>query len=167
MVGIDLAGINLTGWIPRELAALDSLKTLRLSENQLNGIIPKQFGLLVGLTELSLENNQLRVLIPAELGELPNLETINLSGNQFSGCIPNGLRRIGNNDLSELGLPFCGLPSPELWVRSYRSIDDRNQSEGLWFTLWGVVLNYGDESSAATTMRFYRSSDTTISRMIR
>ena len=163
VAGIDLAGNYLTGRIPRELAALDSLKTLRLSENQLNGIIPKQLGLLVGLTELSLENNQLRGLIPAELGELPNLETINLSGNQFSGCIPNGLRRVGNNDFSELGLPFCGLPSPELWVRSYRSIDDRNQSEGLWFTLWGVVLNYGDKSSAATTMRFYRSSDATIS----
>ena len=163
VAGIDLAGNNLTGFIPRELAALDSLKTLRLSENQLNGSIPKQLGLLVGLTELSLENNQLSGLIPAELGELPNLETINLSGNQFSGCIPNGLRRIGNNDLSELGLPFCGLQSPELWVRSYRSIDEFNQSEGLWFTLWGVVLNYGEESSAATTMRFYRSSDATIS----
>ena len=163
VVGIDLAGNYLTGNIPRELAALDSLKTLRLSDNPLIGTIPKQLGLLVGLTELSLENNQLSGLIPAELGELPNLETINLSGNQFSGCIPNGLRRVENNDLSELGLPFCGLPSPELWVRSYRAIDDRNQSEGLWFTLWGVVLNYGEESSAATTMRFYRSSDATIS----
>ena len=38
---------------------------------------------------------------------LTNLENLFLSGNHFTGCIPGGLRDVPENDLSELGLPFC------------------------------------------------------------
>ena len=36
-----------------------------------------------------------------------NLELLFLGGNQLTGCIPVGMAGVANNDLSELGLPFC------------------------------------------------------------
>ena len=45
--------------------------------------------------------------IPSELGSLSNLEELFLSGNQLTGCIPVGIAGVANNDLSQLGLPFC------------------------------------------------------------
>ena len=51
--------------------------------------------------------NQLTGPIPSELGSLSNLEELFLSGNQLTGCIPVGIAGVANNDLSQLGLPFC------------------------------------------------------------
>ena len=45
--------------------------------------------------------------IPAELGSLTKLEELFLSGNQLTGCIPAGIATVANNDLNQLGLPFC------------------------------------------------------------
>ena len=42
------------------------------------------------------------------LGNLTNLENLVLWGNQLSGCVPEGLRDVPDNDLANLGLPFCG-----------------------------------------------------------
>ena len=41
------------------------------------------------------------------LSIVTNLEHLSLSGNQLSGCIPGSLRDVRDNDLSNLGLPFC------------------------------------------------------------
>ena len=56
--------------------------------------------------------------IPAELGTLTSLEVLFLSGNQLTGCIPAGIAGVANNDLNQLGLPFCagGLGSPIISV---------------------------------------------------
>ena len=56
---------------------------------------------------LDLMENQLRGEIPEELGDLSSLQLLTLSGNALSGCIPALLRGVGQNDFSELGLPFC------------------------------------------------------------
>ena len=48
--------------------------------------------------------------------------------------------------------------SPDLMVGS-ASVDDSNLNTGDSFTLSATVRNAGDEQSAATTLRYYRSTD--------
>ena len=44
-----------------------------------------------------------------ELGNLTNLTDLELSPNWLTGCIPAGLRSAANNDLADLGIPFCDM----------------------------------------------------------
>ena len=53
-------------------------------------------------------------------------------------------------------------PQPDLVVGS-ASVDDSNLNTGDSFTLSATVSNTGDEQSAASTLRYYRSTDSTIS----
>ena len=98
---------QLTGPIPSALSSLTSLEQLYLWGNQLTGPIPTWLGSLTSLQVLYLWGNQLTGPIPSELGSLVNLEELFLSGNQLTGCIPVGIAGVANNDLSQLGLPFC------------------------------------------------------------
>ena len=104
---ISLSGNQLSGEIPSELGNLSNLTDLWLTSNQLSGEIPSELGNLINLTALGLNGNQLSGEIPSELGNLTNLTALILSGNQLSGCIPAVLRNVQNNDLDQLGLPFC------------------------------------------------------------
>ena len=52
-------------------------------------------------------------------------------------------------------------PRPDLVVAS-ASATNSAPSAGSTFTLWATVRNDGDKASAATTLGFYRSTDTTI-----
>lgn len=97
------------------------------------------------------------------MGGLANLEALYLSGNQLTGCIPSGLRNVSENDLSSLGLQFCAdSAAPDLVVQS-PSVSDSSPAVGASFTLRVTVRNQGDGESAATTLRYYRSSDATVS----
>ena len=104
---------QLSGEIPLELGSLSDLTLLSLRGNHLSGEIPKELGNLTNLKELYLDHNRLNGEIPAELGNLTNLESVYLSNNQLTGCVPAGLRRVANNDLDELGLPFCDMLRPD------------------------------------------------------
>ena len=87
---------------------LSQLESLSLHRNQLTGPVPFQLGNLVKLTRLRLNDNQLSGNIPAALGNLSSLTFLRLAGtNQFTGCVPSGLRGVADNDLADLGLPFC------------------------------------------------------------
>ena len=110
LVRLALSGNRLTGGIPAWLGSLTNLVRLYLNDNQLTGGIPAELGSLTNLKWLYLNNNQLTGEIPAELGSLTYLTVLYLHNNQLTGCIPNGLRGIRVNDLSLLGLPFCGMP---------------------------------------------------------
>ena len=105
---LALGGNQLTGPIPTWLVNITNLEGLYLWGNQLTGPIPASLGGLANLEQLALSQNQLTGPIPSELGSLSNLEELFLSGNQLTGCIPVGIAGVANNDLSELGLPFCG-----------------------------------------------------------
>ena len=105
---LSLSQNQLTGPIPAELGSLANLQELSLWGNQLTGPIPASLGSLANLQRLSLWGNQFTGPIPAELGSLAKLEELFLSGNQLTGCIPAGIAGVANNDLNQLGLPFCG-----------------------------------------------------------
>lgn len=108
VVEVSLWLNKLTGELPSELGNLAALERLNLSLNSLNGDIPSELGMLSNLEELVLIGNRITGEIPVELGGLTNLEKLYLSvGNQFTGCIPSALQNVVENDLSELGLPFC------------------------------------------------------------
>ena len=98
---------QLTGEIPAELSNLINLTVFNIAENQIEGEIPAWLGDLSDLEELYLQDNQLTGSIPAELADLADLEELFLADNQLTGCIPEELRDIPDNDLDELGLPFC------------------------------------------------------------
>ena len=105
---LSVSSNQLSGSIPAQLGNLSNLESLSLTGNQLSGAIPGELGNLSSLESLDLSDNQLTGSIPGELGNLSNLESLYLSFNQLSGCIPEGLRDVGSNDFSRLGLPFCG-----------------------------------------------------------
>ncbi len=108
VVEVSLWLNKLEGQIPSDLGNLAKLERLNLILNRLSGEIPSELGMLANLEELTLLGNQLTGEIPVELGNLMNLEKLYLSvGNQFTGCIPSALQNVAENDLSELGLPFC------------------------------------------------------------
>ena len=108
VVEVSLWLNKLEGQIPSDLGNLAKLERLNLILNRLSGEIPSELGMLANLEELTLLGNRLTGEIPSELGNLTNLEKLYLSvGNQFTGCIPSALQNVAENDLSELGLPFC------------------------------------------------------------
>ena len=147
--GLVLYGNRLSGPIPAELGELANLVFLQLSSNQLNGLIPPELGKLTNLGALVLSSNQLSGPIPAELGDLANLEAIFLGGNQFSGCIPSGLQRVPQNDLSTLGLQYCGIANDRAaLVALYNATDGTNWTNSTnWLTntllkdWYGVTTN--------------------------
>ena len=82
---------NLSGQIPSEIGELDSLVFLLLGGNELEGEIPASLMNLLGLASLSLNDNQLTGHIPLDIAGLVNLETIDISNNQLTGEIPEEL----------------------------------------------------------------------------
>ena len=159
-----LGGNQLTGEIPAELGNLTYLERLWLGGNQLTGEIPAELGNLTNLKDLDLSNNQLTGEIPSALADLSNLEVLLLSGNQLTGCIPASLGDVAINYLAELGLSYCsGDQAPDL-VASVTSVGDAGiLYVGESFTINAVVHNQGTGPSASTTLRYYRSTDRTIS----
>ena len=155
---------QLTGEIPAELGNLTYLTELHLDNNQLTGEIPAELGNLTNLKDLDLSNNQLTGEIPSALADLSNLEVLLLSGNQLTGCIPASLGDVAINYLAELGLSYCsGDQAPDL-VASVTSVGDAGiLYVGESFTINAVVHNQGTGPSASTTLRYYRSTDRTIS----
>ena len=138
---------------------------LDLSHNELSGEIPAELGNLTILKWLYLDYNQLTGEIPAELTNLTNLEELFLRNNQLIGCIPGGLRDVPRNDLDQLGLDYCMLErtSPDL-VASVTSVGDAGLLYvGEPFTINAEVYNQGTGPAASTTLRYYRSTDSTIS----
>ena len=109
LIELSLSQNQLTGPIPTELGSLVNLELLYLSSNQLTGPIPAWLGDLTKLQRLSLSRNRLTGPIPTELGDLSNLEELYLGGNRLVGCILEGLRDVADNDLHDVGLPFCDV----------------------------------------------------------
>ena len=125
-----LGGYGLNGPIPAEIGSLRSLNRLTLSNNRLT-VLPPELGDLANLTHLDVSNSGLRGPIPEGLGNLPNLKMLRLSGNPLTGCVPDSLERVPDNDLAQLGLPFCksgttGTGDRDILVALYNATDGPN-----------------------------------------
>ena len=109
-----LDGNRLTGAIPPELGTLARLEYLSLGGNRLMGAIPPALGNLARLEILHLDGNLLWGAIPPELGNLARLGWVRLAQNDLTGCLPRELAQVALNDLDQLGLASCPLPSTTL-----------------------------------------------------
>ena len=65
VIGLDLVGAGLSGWIPPQLGELDQLVFLRLQYNQLTGAVPPELGSLERLEELRLDGNPIDDCAPS------------------------------------------------------------------------------------------------------
>ena len=111
--GLYLAGYNLTGTLPPDIANLTELLALNLPYNHIEGSIPTELGQMTNLSLLNLFNNSLMNTIPSEIGQLQLLKLLNLGNNHLESSIPTVLGYL--TDLIELYLysnKFIGaLPS--------------------------------------------------------
>ena len=83
----------------------------------------------------------------------------------YGACVDNvtSESNTSNNCSSAVTVTVTVVPpAPDLVVGS-PSVDDDSPVTGASFTLSATVRNQGDDSSAATTLRYYRSTDATIS----
>ena len=149
-----LAGNQLTGEIPPELGRLSNLTQLVLDNNGLTGEIPPELGGLSNLTGLALHDNQLTGEIPPELGGLSNLEWLYLSDNRLTGCVPPRLRDVPDNDLDQLGLPFCPLSPPE--ASTISSVTSEMDSITI---SWATPLSDGGSDITAYDLRHIETDD--------
>ena len=154
LTGLSLRVNQLTGEIPPELGGLSNLEWLYLSDNQLTGEIPPALGGLSNLTLLFLSGNQLTGEIPPELGGLSNLEWLYLSDNQLTGCVPPRLRDVPDNDLDQLGLPFCPLSPPE--ASTISSVTSEMDSITI---SWATPLSDGGSDITAYDLRHIETDD--------
>ena len=107
VVGLALAGNNLSGTVPASLSTLTKLTSLDLSDNRLSGAIPPELRGLSLLLTLDLSANLFNGQIPPGLGDLALLTSLDLSANGLSGAIPprlGGITGLTSLDLSANGL---------------------------------------------------------------
>lgn len=78
---LDLSGLKLR-FVPKEIAQLKTLRSLKLGYNQLR-TLPVEIGQLTNLISLDLRSNQLSSL-PTEIGQLKNLTLLDLSSNRLT-----------------------------------------------------------------------------------
>ncbi|XP_066357071.1 receptor protein kinase-like protein ZAR1 [Miscanthus floridulus] len=93
VVGLAVAGKNISGYIPSELGSLLFLRRLNLHGNRLSGAIPAALSNASSLHSLYLYGNRLTGGLPtAALCDLPRLHNLDVSGNALSGELPLDLR---------------------------------------------------------------------------
>ncbi len=82
----------------------------------------------------------------------------------YGACVGSvsGESNTGNNCSSAVTVTVSVATAPDLVVGS-PSVDDNSPTTGASFTLSATVRNQGDGPSASTILRYYRSTDSTIS----
>ena len=82
----------------------------------------------------------------------------------YGACVESvsGETDTGNNCSAAVTVTVVAAPAPDLVV-ALPSVSDSSPTAGASFTLSATVRNQGNGQSAATTQRFYRSTDATIS----
>ena len=113
VVGLRLGSRGLQGSVPAQLAALDALRALDLSHNELGGEIPPELGNLASLRKLWLHANTLSGEIPAELGALESLELVFLFRNALSGrSLPSSAHCTASGSCTSVGTSSAARSLP-------------------------------------------------------
>ena len=147
------------------LSNLTNLTYLSLTSNSISDI--SVLSNLTNLTYLGLSGNSISDISPlvANTG-LGSGDTVDLKSNPLSSTSINthipALQRRGVTVEFDSSSGSGGSSSPDLIVES-PSVSDNTLTTGQSFTLSATVRNQGTGSSAATTLRYYRSSNSTIS----
>ncbi|PAN42416.1 hypothetical protein PAHAL_8G084500 [Panicum hallii] len=96
VVGLAVAGKNLSGHVAAELGSLPLLRRLNLHGNRLTGAVPPAIANATSLRSLFLYDNRLAGPLPAAaLCALPRLQNLDLSRNALGGALPAELARCG------------------------------------------------------------------------
>lgn len=89
IVGINLAGNNLSGTLSTEIGDFDQLKILRISGNMPTGDLPSSLSDLTNLETLWLGGNNFTGTISPSIANLSNLSYLYIQNNEFTGTIPS------------------------------------------------------------------------------
>ncbi len=147
------------------LSNLTNSKYLYLGRNSITDI--SALSSLTNLLYLYLWHNSISDISPLVAnaglgdGDIVNLKDNPLSSTSRNTHIPI-LQRRGVKVEVDGGTATPPSGNPDLIVES-PSVDDNTLTTGQSFTLSATVRNQGNASAAATTLRYYRSSNTTIS----
>lgn len=93
---IELWGQNVTGALPTELAAMESLQSIALPYNEMEGTIPTEYAGMKNLISLELHGNALTGGIPEEFWEANALQLLNFAENMLSGTISTKIGQLTN-----------------------------------------------------------------------
>mmetsp|Transcript_31576 Transcript_31576/g.68304 ORF Transcript_31576/g.68304 Transcript_31576/m.68304 type:complete len:710 (+) Transcript_31576:917-3046(+) len=100
---IDLADNAIKGTLPQELfAALEDIKMIGLSSNELSGSLPDAVGKAEKLMNLDLNSNSIEGTLPTSIGNLRALKKLELGDNAITGQIPRELGEL--TELEEFAL---------------------------------------------------------------
>lgn len=117
---IEIAGQYLSGTLPTELALLEHLQILDLSNNRIYGTIPTEFSALTELRALDFSYNYLSGTIPEALGvTCKHMEAVAVGSNYLTGQLPRNLdawTKLWYFDISGNGL--TGTISPQIGLMS-------------------------------------------------
>jgi hypothetical protein len=144
LVILVLSGNSLTGELPKEWAALESIQDIRLDDNELSGTLPKEWASLRNLSRLSLSTNRLSGQLPTEWAALESIQDIRLDDNELSGTLPKEWASLRN--LSRLNLSINRLSGqfPTEWA-ALESIQDiqlyDNELSGTLPKEWASLRN--------------------------
>ncbi|MDR0544951.1 MAG: hypothetical protein LBG30_06385 [Odoribacteraceae bacterium] len=94
---IRLENNQLSGSIPASFSGLKALHTMWLSNNELTGNLPGFFATFPNLTVLLLENNGLSGSLPVDFRDVSGLQQLNLYNNNLEGAIPEGFHGKGTS----------------------------------------------------------------------
>ncbi|XP_047320333.1 leucine-rich repeat receptor protein kinase HPCA1-like [Impatiens glandulifera] len=122
IISITLGGMGIIGQLTGDIASLDGLQSLDLSNNKgLSGPIPPSIGKLTKLSILILKGCSFSGPIPDTLGSLNRLTFLSLTSNSLSGPIPPSLGNLNELDWLDIAenrltgtIPVSNATSPGL-----------------------------------------------------
>ena len=163
---LSLAGNNLVGAIPLELAGLEHLSLLDVRENALTGRVPSDLGALKLLRDLLLSDNALEGPLPGYLGYMTGLRYLDIGTNDLTGAVPGAFARLELDTLYTSGSGVCLPSSLEGWFSAIGRTDTPARCIGRLFV--GVVdlpspkLHAVGETALLTATHVSAEGDTTL-----
>ena len=136
VIGLALAGNNLTGWLPPEIGDFDRLRYLHVDHNALTGPLPSELAGATGLTSLRISDNTLSGPLPRSLLAL-SLDEFRYADTGL--CVPpddtfkSWLDGIGSH--AGTGVECAALTDRQILLRLYEATDGPNwENNTNWLT---------------------------------